>query len=213
LILQCGVGKTSLIKEAFNVAGLKPSQYLPGKCNITDEIIPLEDDRFVLHDSQGFEPGEAANFKVVKSFVDKRAKKRDIKDQIHAIWLCIQVPFAGSRVFEKGDEMVLELEHKVPVIVVFTQYDRLYDYVKFNMEAVLFHGKDEKEVRVIVEEAAQASFKELCSDPLIEYNPSQRWTKVSTLDEYKDAIPKLVETTNELLSKLLPHYRNSTRRR
>jgi len=209
---RCGVGKTALIKEAFNVASLEPSKYLPGKCSITDEIIPA-DERFVLHDSQGFEPGESSNFKVVREFVDERAKRRGVKDQIHAIWLCIQVPFAGSRVFERSDEMILELEHKIPVIVIFTQYDRLYDYVKFNMEAVTFRGKDEKQIRALVDVEAEASFKELCSQPLIDYNPNQKWTRVSTMEQYKSAIPELVATTDELLAKHLPNYRNSTRRR
>ncbi|KDQ17157.1 hypothetical protein BOTBODRAFT_598775 [Botryobasidium botryosum FD-172 SS1] len=210
---RCGVGKTSLIKEAFNVEKLEPSKYLPGVCKITDEIVPDADDRFVLHDSQGFEPGESANFKVVRAFVDERAKKRDVKDQIHAIWLCIQVPFAGSRVFERSDEMILEFEHKIPVIVIFTQYDRLYDYVKFNMEAATFRGKDEKQIRAIVDVEAEASFKELCSQPLIDYNPHQKWTRVSTMPQYKSAIPELVATTNELLAKHLPNYRCSPRRR
>jgi len=40
----------------------------------------------VLHDSQGFEPGEVDNFNKVKTFLDRRAQMPEIKDRLHAIW-------------------------------------------------------------------------------------------------------------------------------
>jgi hypothetical protein len=59
---------------------------VPGKCNINEEIYSTENDRFVLHDSQGFEPGETENLNLVKNFILERAQNPDIKEQLHAIW-------------------------------------------------------------------------------------------------------------------------------
>jgi hypothetical protein len=42
---------------------------------------------FVFHDSCGFEAGSANELDDVKKFIKQRAKERDLRDQIHAIWL------------------------------------------------------------------------------------------------------------------------------
>jgi hypothetical protein len=58
----------------------------PGKCEIGDPLYSSENDRFVLHDSQGFEPGETNNFNKVKVFLEQRAKEPEIQDRLHAVW-------------------------------------------------------------------------------------------------------------------------------
>jgi hypothetical protein len=45
------------------------------KWSIEDELYSLENNHFVLHDSQGFEPGERDNFDKVKAFLEWRAKE------------------------------------------------------------------------------------------------------------------------------------------
>jgi hypothetical protein len=42
--------------------------------------------QFIFHDSHGFESGGKDELEIVKSFIDKRAKRTQIKDQLHAIW-------------------------------------------------------------------------------------------------------------------------------
>lgn len=95
-----------------------------GICDIHTEITSSQNPRFVVHDSQGFEPGAVDNLNIVKSFLEQRASA-PLKDRIHAVWqvsltrgvrfvevcsrLCVQVPYAGGRVFEKGDEELLSL--------------------------------------------------------------------------------------------------------
>ncbi|KDR68939.1 hypothetical protein GALMADRAFT_28592, partial [Galerina marginata CBS 339.88] len=67
-------------------------------------------------------------FETVREFIQQRSQQELLlKDRIHGLWLCTETPTAGGRVFEVGDEMLLELAHKteIPVVVVFTQYDRL----------------------------------------------------------------------------------------
>ena len=57
-----------------------------GESNIDTEILSDDNDQFVLHDSQGLEPGEEENFGIVKRFIERRNKMPDIKDKLHAIW-------------------------------------------------------------------------------------------------------------------------------
>jgi hypothetical protein len=41
---------------------------------------------FIFHDSRGFEAGGADELKKVKDFIEMRAKSKQLKDQLHAIW-------------------------------------------------------------------------------------------------------------------------------
>jgi hypothetical protein len=85
---------------------------------------------FVLHDSQGFEPGDLSNFETVSKFVQERSgPELPLCERIHGLWcvkvllsstdvlftvirLCTETPTAGGRVFETGDEKLLQFAHK-----------------------------------------------------------------------------------------------------
>jgi len=43
-------------------------------------------ERFVVHDSLGFEAGDEGNMEIVKDFVARRKAMPRLKDQLHAIW-------------------------------------------------------------------------------------------------------------------------------
>jgi hypothetical protein len=58
----------------------------PGQADINKEIFSEENPRFVLHDSQGFEPGEVDNFQRVRDFIQARNRMPNLKDKLHAIW-------------------------------------------------------------------------------------------------------------------------------
>lgn len=58
----------------------------PGKADINLEFFHDENAHFILHDSQGFEPGEDANFNIVKGFIEERSRMPQLKDRLHAIW-------------------------------------------------------------------------------------------------------------------------------
>ena len=74
----------------FSPNHLKPPQnvenHKAGVSDINKEIIAHENGRFVLHDSQGFEPGEVKNFQKVITFLQTRKGMVDVRDQVHAIW-------------------------------------------------------------------------------------------------------------------------------
>ncbi|KAN0138278.1 hypothetical protein V8E53_003741 [Lactarius tabidus] len=104
---RSGVGKSSLI-------------------NCVSKI--MDNEYFVLHDFQGFEPGDLSNFRIVRKFLEERSHQTlPLKDRVHGLWLCVETPTAGGRVFETGDEELLKFVQKIsiPIVIVFTQYDRL----------------------------------------------------------------------------------------
>ncbi|KAI9447824.1 hypothetical protein H4582DRAFT_2068411 [Lactarius indigo] len=125
---RSGVGKSTLINSIFRINAAHVEDYKPGKADIQQEFVSAENPFFVLHDSKGFEPGDLINFETVCEFIQQRSRQElPLSERIHGLWLCTETPTAGSRVFEKGDEELLLFAHnrKVPIVVVFTQYDRL----------------------------------------------------------------------------------------
>ena len=66
-----------------------PSHNQRGICDIETELFSPQNERFVLHDSEGFEPGEVEKYATVKKFVQHRREQRDLKDQLHAVWFVL----------------------------------------------------------------------------------------------------------------------------
>ena len=100
-----------------------------GEADINEELVSPQNNRLILHDSRGFEPGEGDNYDVVKDFIKKRKNEPDIRNQLHAIWyasrswliktiticvlyhrLCFQVPLKphGERLMDKSMEKFLK---------------------------------------------------------------------------------------------------------
>ncbi|KAN0126342.1 hypothetical protein V8E53_015131 [Lactarius tabidus] len=124
---RVGVGKSSLINCVSGINSARVEDQRVGEADIEQEFVSTQNQYFVLHDSKGFEPGDLSNFDIVFKFVEDRSKKHLLKDRIHALWFCTETPTTGGRVFETGDEKLLQFAHenKVPLMLVFTQYDRL----------------------------------------------------------------------------------------
>ncbi|KAJ7817923.1 hypothetical protein B0H14DRAFT_1380040 [Mycena olivaceomarginata] len=136
---RAGAGKSSLINCVFNVNDAKVSRFEPGEADIYSEITSETNTRFVLHDSKGFEPSKTDTFDVVREFILKKTDSKlepELKDRLHAAWLCIRTPTHGARLLEAGDEQFLKLanELQIPVVVVFTNYDRLVRMYTENRE-------------------------------------------------------------------------------
>jgi len=159
VIGRTGVGKPSVINAAFGIKKANVSDSKAGVSDINTEIISDDNEQFVLHDSQGFEPGEVDNFEIVKNFIESRSAMPDIKDKVHAIWLCFGIPRAGGRILETGIENFLQLETQIPIVAVFTKYDLLISHMKKNMTASKALAEDaRKEADAFVEKA--------CIEPL-----------------------------------------------
>jgi len=120
---------------------------------------------FIVHDCQGFEYRAHDKQQIVLDFIKDRAKKPLLKDQLHAIWLCVAVPFANARAFEAGDIEILRLQADVPIIVIFTKYDKLVDRIVCDVEDE--HAEWDKEgVCKEAQSLAIPKREELCENPL-----------------------------------------------
>jgi hypothetical protein len=53
---------------------------------VNDEFTFQSNPQFIFHNSPGFEAGGMQELQNVLSFLQKKAKANDVKDQIHAIW-------------------------------------------------------------------------------------------------------------------------------
>ncbi|KAJ7290316.1 hypothetical protein C8J57DRAFT_340106 [Mycena rebaudengoi] len=197
---KSGVGKTSLISSAFKIS---PYGHSSAQLDIEEEITFAQNPHFVLHDSRGFEPGEEEIFKKAKIFLETRSGAHvPREDRVHVIWLCIRVPFAGGRVFETGDEALVELASKanIPIIVVFTQFDLLISLMgsKLTTEE---SDMPEQEIDRLCFERADMMFEELCATPLHKINPSLRYTRTSVRNSYQDrlGVAPLVQITHNLV--------------
>lgn len=62
------------------------SHALPGEADIDREIPSKANPQFLLHDSQGFEHGEADTLQTVRDFIKRRSEMPEIKLKLHAIW-------------------------------------------------------------------------------------------------------------------------------
>ncbi|EEB92553.1 hypothetical protein MPER_08919 [Moniliophthora perniciosa FA553] len=84
-------------------------------------------------------------FGIVKRFIKERSQsKTEIKDRLHAIWFCIEIPTENAALFEQGDEKILKLDlDNIPIVVVFTKYDALVR--KLEKESEGFHDLDDDE--------------------------------------------------------------------
>ncbi|KIK56311.1 hypothetical protein GYMLUDRAFT_823231 [Collybiopsis luxurians FD-317 M1] len=195
---KSGAGKSSLINATFNVDLAHVSHEQSGVSNIDEEITSEQNSRFILHDSQGFAAGETQNFETVERFIKDRAQRPELKDRLHAIWFCMEIPTENGALFETADQNFLKLDlENVPVIVVFTKYDLLIS--KLEKEAM--DDVDDEELENLVRQRADRIFEEACIQPLRAITCIHSYVKVSSKrnDHYRDTLVNLVtETRNRL---------------
>jgi predicted GTPase len=121
IIGRSGVGKSSLVNAIFKTSFALVQGYKAGEADINREHTSEHNERFVLHDSQGYEPGDEKKFKILQDFIKARTRPDiPIGNQLHAIWLCISVPHAGGRIFERGEDKIFKFERGkgMPLTVV-----------------------------------------------------------------------------------------------
>ncbi|KAJ7235233.1 hypothetical protein C8J57DRAFT_1194924 [Mycena rebaudengoi] len=188
---KSGAGKSALINHAFGIDKNSVSHQERGVCNINDEITSTQNERFVVHDSMGFEPGQLSNFEMAKEFLKSRSGDGiALKDRVHVIWLCMHVSVAGQRMFETGDEEFLKIASafKVPTVVVFTQFDKLVD----RMEQDLTDEEEdmpEEEIALLCLRRADAEFQKICVGPLQRIDPTLRYERSSGLAGQQNSNP------------------------
>ncbi|KAG8871088.1 hypothetical protein FRB97_009100, partial [Tulasnella sp. 331] len=160
----------------------KASHYQAGVCDINTEITSPENDRFILHDSQGFEQGELDNLKTVKNFIEQRKAMPAQQDRIHAVWLCIAIPFAGGRLLEKGDEEFLQADFGSKKLEI--------------METEEYEKWSDDEADGHVDTAVHTEYEELCIKRLDEVSPERKVPAANVSIHDKKSIENLAKLTS-----------------
>ncbi|KAH9025533.1 hypothetical protein EDB85DRAFT_1834531, partial [Lactarius pseudohatsudake] len=83
--LQSGVGKSSLINRILGIDVAPVSHLVVGQSDIRREYVSPRNKNFVLHDSEGFEPGDLTKFDIVCEFILERSKMENPEDRVHGI--------------------------------------------------------------------------------------------------------------------------------
>ncbi|KAH0826992.1 hypothetical protein J3R83DRAFT_4651 [Lanmaoa asiatica] len=213
IIGNSGVGKSSLIRKVFGVEEVHTSETTRGIANIDQEFVSPTNERFVVHDSLGFEAADERNMDIVKQFVARR-KTMPIKDQLHAVWLCLEIPYSGGRLLEAGVEKFLQRRNEilgnstpflllprcsriiyqrsiVPLVVVLTKVDLLDIQLEIDLP-----------VNKALEHYKSSHMKERCIGPLRETAGSDIvHVTVSSEEGYSQSLSDLVKATNENMAK------------
>ncbi|KAG2151497.1 hypothetical protein DEU56DRAFT_554206 [Suillus clintonianus] len=143
IIGRANAGKTTILQrvcqtrdnpEIYNRAGKKidvsvlAASRERGLHDIENEMVFRTNPGFVFHDSRGFEAGGQSEFDKVKAFIASRFKERAVKHRIHAIWYCIPMDEDGRSFMEAEVKFFSQCDTgSIPVIVLFTKFDALYD--------------------------------------------------------------------------------------
>ncbi|KAG2052520.1 hypothetical protein BDR06DRAFT_957503 [Suillus hirtellus] len=210
VIGKVGVGKSSLIDQVFGVDKQQIVEHdKPGEAIIDKEFTSPENNRFVLHDSKGFEPGEVENLTIVQNFIERRRNMPDLKDQLHAVWLCFQIPHAGGRLLETGTEDFLKSKRDgtlgdVPVIIVLTKYDKLIEHVERTLDEASLDELSDKAFDELVKRKAEAEVQDTCIGPLEEFSGSDiPHATISTEKGYEETLTHLIEITESCVNQHL----------
>ncbi|KZP15889.1 hypothetical protein FIBSPDRAFT_1047834 [Athelia psychrophila] len=201
VIGKSGAGKSSLINTAFRVqqgeGQTNVANGVAGVHDINREIICRANQQFVLHDSQGFEGGEAENLAIVEQFLKDRGADVDISEQVHAVWLCLPIPTTGGRILETGIEKFLKMKTsgklgKMPIIAVFTKYDILLTRTRR-----LGSNDPTKDADKALEATCIAPLRKLVKDGIPH-------STVSNKKGYEKTLQDLIELTKAEVGKHLP---------
>ncbi|KAG1812000.1 hypothetical protein EV424DRAFT_113746 [Suillus variegatus] len=173
IIGRANAGKTTVLQrvcntrdnpEIYNSAGEKIDLAVlrasreRGLHDIDNEIVFRSHPglNFIFHDSRGFEAGGESEFNTVKAFIASRSKEAKLKDQLHVIWYCIPMDEATRSFTAAENKFFSECDTgSVPVIVLFTKFDALYDVAYTQLKT---EGISRKDARKLTPKRAEETF-------------------------------------------------------
>ncbi|KAF7334090.1 G domain-containing protein [Mycena venus] len=193
LVGRSGVGKSALINAVFGSGVVDEEHGLQAGVvkDINREFVLPNNDRLVLHDSQGFSHGDGQNFETVLKFIKDRSKRPELEDRLHIIWLCIEIPVYGGSLFEIAEEKILNsMDLETPIIVVFTKFDKPVLKIKRKLPKT-------EDQNTIARSKARETF---CTDyaaALSTLSKSIPRVEVSVKSGFKDTLDLLVDLTEK----------------
>ena len=57
-----------------------------GEHDIDDELIFTNNNGYIFHDSRGFEAGGHDELEIVRTFIVRKSREKQMRDRLHAIW-------------------------------------------------------------------------------------------------------------------------------
>ncbi|KIM38992.1 hypothetical protein M413DRAFT_447350 [Hebeloma cylindrosporum] len=206
IIGRANAGKTTVLKRVCNTtedpvySKIDPTSQR-GEHDVNVSFSFKSNPEFIFHDSPGFEAGGEEELQNVLSFIQKKGKAREVKDQIHAIWFCF-APDVSRPLVELEQRFFNEQRGgNVPVVGIFTKFD---DFIT----QVYDENKDEEKNR----EVACAILKERFEKPLMGYKfPPRAYVRFESIDEdegnHQEQVGELMKQTaasiNNLALKML----------
>ncbi|KAG9308404.1 hypothetical protein JVU11DRAFT_11892 [Chiua virens] len=194
------IGKSSLIKKAMGVE-CESCDTTRGETNIEHEYIAKLDPRFIVHDSRGFEAAEKQNVEDAQKFVQERVSKPDLEDQLHAVWLCLEIPYAGARLIESAGEKFLkgrkEILGNIPLIVVFSKHDLLVNLIEVeSSQAKITLSKEEWQAEYdrLLKMRCLVPIEKKAGGPVPHVEVSSRDGYEMTLEKLRNETVKLIQT-------------------
>ncbi|KAJ7050636.1 hypothetical protein C8F01DRAFT_676120 [Mycena amicta] len=198
LIVGAGkVGKSCILCHALGHDYQTASYPISGQWNIAPGLTSLRNPRFVLHELlNGQNAQKSERLHRLQEFLTTTGSNEPVEDRPHVIWLCVQIPFTRSHGGFDAPEAAFLAEQEVPVIVIFTQFDRLVD--KLSEELSLPDNSTDEAAEQLTVQRAHVQVRESCLDPLNEISPRLPYAITSGLNE-----PVLVPDSQQSMNNLL----------
>ncbi|KAJ7051335.1 hypothetical protein C8F01DRAFT_1237216 [Mycena amicta] len=197
-------GKSSLLRHILG--DYKITEHPPsGGWIMAPGVSSLRNPRFVMHELGYVLKTDDAlkRFQRAEQFLSANFTTETFEDQVHVIWLCVEVsrPDSTSNGFDSSEIEFLK-QRKVPVIVVFTRFDDLVDLME--EELSLPDNSSDDATDTLTLQRAHVRFQESCLDPLNDITPAVPYVLTSGLQDEvltrdsKQALNNLLQTTQTL---------------
>ncbi|GJE96834.1 GTPase domain-containing protein [Phanerochaete sordida] len=206
IIGKTGCGKTTILSKLCgdDVADM-PTAHERGKHDIERELDFRTNDKLVAHDSEGFEAGEEAQYRVVTEFIRRRGTMQDVNQRLHMVWYCVEM---NTRPVQMAEEQFFGAKRDVPVIAIFTKFD---NYVEDMVQQIQEEAEDDdppkplSEVDKLAEEKAQESFKDNYRSRLEKLPfPPEAIVALSRTHESTPEDSRLSELVRQTMAALIP---------
>lgn len=187
-----GVGKSSLIARAFKIRSLRFYEACQRQDGIDTELIFQENDKVVLHNSRNLVPGTDNS---VEGFLTRRQSMPELKDRVHAVWLCVGIPRANEPLFDEDTKRFIERRKQIlgdtPLVIVFTKLDLLVGKIEYES----FSDQEDPEPWDL-EEYLRNELEKACIQPLQELAGTDiPNVAISVQEGYESTIEQLLEVT------------------